>query len=163
MRNSWLLLAEKNAIRLISVWFLESFLMYVFSILKVIFIDKKVRSVRMSCEQQIVLFFWSAHHLWSICCLQSNCLLLFCFLSSSFLKVTGSQRSKVKLYICVYLSGSEFRFLVTFTFVRPNILDSFVKRRSWKSFYQFVGPMQLVSSGSLPLTQVYSSCNLYDS
>ena len=27
---------------------------------------------------------------------------------------------------CVYLSGSEFQFLVTFTFVRPNILDSFV-------------------------------------
>jgi len=41
-------------------------------------------------------------------------------------EVTGSQRSKVKLYICVYLSGSEFWFLVTFTFVRPNILDSFV-------------------------------------
>lgn len=104
----------------------------------------------MTCEQQIILFFWSAHHLRSTGCLQSNCLLLFCFLSSSFLKVTGSQRSKVKLYICVYLSGSEFRFLVTFTFVRPNILDSFVNKRSWKSFYKFVAPVQLVSSVSLP-------------
>lgn len=47
-------------------------------------------------------------------------LLLFRFLSLPFLKVTGSQRSKVKQkkYVCICLG-------LILWFFRPNILDKF--------------------------------------
>jgi hypothetical protein len=129
--------------------------MCVCSSLRSIFIGR--RQIRMIRAQQIILFSWHAHHLRSTSCLQSNCLLLFCFLSSSFLKVTGSQRSKVKPYICVHVSGSQFQFLVTLTFVRPNILDSFIIKVLENPSYKFVAPIQLASS------LVCSSCSLNDS
>ena len=92
----------------------------------------------MSCEQQVILFFWSAHHIYSIGCLPSNCLLRFCFLSSSFLKVTGSQRSKVKLYIyvCICL-GLSFSFLWHLPLLDPTSwILLFKKKKILQSLYQ---------------------------